>query len=86
MKNTLLHVSVLAAIIGIAAGCATKEDLDAVRATAETALSEARDAKQTGEAAMSTAQEAKGAADAAQACCNENSTRLDRMFEKAMRK
>lgn len=86
MKNNLLHVSVLTAIIGMAAGCATKEDLDSVRATAETALSEARAARETGQEAMSAAQDAKSSADAAQACCNENTSRLDRMFEKAMRK
>ena len=90
MKNALLHVSVLTAIIGIAAGCATKGDLDEVRATAETALSEARAARDAagagGQDALSAAQDAKSAAQAAQACCNENTTRLDRMFEKAMRK
>ena len=90
MKNGLLHVSLLTAIIGMAAGCATRGDLDEVRATAETALSEARAARDAaggaGGDAMSAAQEAKSAADAAQTCCTENTTRLDRMFERAMRK
>jgi len=86
MKKTLLHVSVLTAIIGMTAGCASKEDLDAVRATAETALSEARAAKEAADGATAAAQDAKSTADAAQTCCNENSSRLDRMFEKAMRK
>ena len=50
MKNTLVNLtrlSILAVIMGLVAGCAgvTKEELDSVRATAETALSEARAAK-----------------------------------------
>jgi hypothetical protein len=36
--------------------------------------------------ASESATAAQAAADAAQACCNDNKSRLDSMFEKAMRK
>jgi hypothetical protein len=36
--------------------------------------------------AAAAAQAAQAAADAAQACCNDNKSRLDSLFEKAMRK
>ena len=62
MKNTLVNLtrlSILAVIMGLVAGCAgvTKEELDSVRATAETALSEARAAKDEAAQASSASQE-----------------------------
>ncbi|HZA29621.1 MAG TPA: hypothetical protein VE735_08625, partial [Gammaproteobacteria bacterium] len=76
MKNTLVNLTrlfILAAIIGMASGCGvTKEELDSVRATAETALSEARAAKDEAAQASSAAQEVKSSADSAVACCEEN--------------
>jgi hypothetical protein len=90
MKNTLvnLRLSILAVIMSIGAGCAgvTKEELDSVRATAETALSEARAAKDEAAQVSSTAQEAKSSADSAIACCEENKTAIDRAFQSRMQK
>lgn len=93
IKATRLSALLLTA--GLAAGCSsvTVEQLDAVTATANNALSEARAAQDAANNALSVANEAKAAADsaqqaadAAQACCNANSERLDRMFQRAMQK
>ncbi len=94
MKTKLAKVSVLAMVLGLAGGCGvTQEQLDEVRGTAETALSEARAAQARADNAHEVASEAAYAASEAQKgvqtaldCCNENSARLDRMFEKAMAK
>lgn len=93
IKATRLSALLLTA--GLAAGCSsvTVEQLDAVTATANNALSEARAAQDAANNALSVANDAKAAADsaqqaadAAQACCNANSERLDRMFQRAMQK
>ncbi len=91
MKNTLVNLtrlSILAVIMGLMAGCAgvTKEELDSVRATAETALSEARAAKDEAAQASSASQEVKSSADSAVACCEENKTAIDRAFQGRMQK
>ena len=102
MKRTLIKVTFFAAILMILGGCATVEQLNEVRAIAENAQSAAKQcgfcSKQCGFCSgqrhvngqfggngCSQAQP-NPAADAANACCNENSSKLDRMFEKAMQK
>ena len=100
MKRTIVKATILAVVLMILGGCVTTEQLAEVRAIAENAQSVANDAasaassasaaadsamkaaNQAGDAAAS----AQSAADAANACCNENSSKLDRMFEKAMQK
>ena len=100
MKRTLVKVTLVAAVLMILGGCATVEQLNEVRAIAEnaqsaasSAASAAGSAASAADSAMSTANSAanaasaaQSAADAAMACCNENSSKLDRMFEKAMQK
>lgn len=94
MKMKLVKISALAMTLGLLTGCGvTQEQLDAVRTTAETALTEARSAQARADNAHEVASEAAYAASEAQKsvqaaldCCNENSARLDRMFEKAMAK
>jgi F0F1-type ATP synthase epsilon subunit len=100
MKRTLIKVTFFAAILMILGGCATVEQLNEVRAIAEnaqsaassaasaasSAASAADSATSTANSAASAASAAQSAADAALACCNENSSKLDRMFEKAMQK
>lgn len=94
MRLNLLKVSILALSLGLVGGCAvTPEQLDEVRATADQALAEAQAASRrannahtvASEAAFAAA-EAYAASAAALVCCNENSDRLDRMFQKAMTK
>ncbi len=94
MKTKFMKIAALAMALGLVGGCGvTQEQLDEVRSTAETALSEARAAQSRANNAHSVASEAAHAASEAQKstqtaleCCNENSARLDRMFEKAMKK
>lgn len=98
--ETAMKAGAIAIALAIASGCATQSALDEVKATADRALSEAQaakssadaasraanDAKQMAAAAQSAADQAGRAAQAAQACCNRNSEKIDRMFEKAQRK
>ncbi len=100
MKRTLVKVTFFAAVLMILGGCATVEQLNEVRAIAESAQSAANSAGSAASSAGSAADSAmsaansaadaasaaQSAADAAMACCSENSSKLDRMFEKAMQK
>lgn len=94
MKRTLMQVSVLALVLGLLGGCAaTPQQIDEVKAMAQKAMDTANDANGTANNAMSTANEAldtarkaQSAAENALDCCNANSSKIDRMFEKAMRK
>jgi murein lipoprotein len=99
MKKNFLYVGVAVLALGVMSGCATS-DIDAVRATAEQALNEARAAKTTADAARAGAEEAKSvatnaqntanraaqAASEAQACCAANTDRIERMFQRSMSK
>lgn len=79
--------------MGLVGGCATTEQLEAAKASADAAMARANDAYNLAQNAHTVGSEAAYAADQAQkdaqaalACCNENTSRLDRMFEKAMKK
>lgn len=98
MKRNIIKktgfATLFAVIIGCAlSGCVTTEQLAEVRAIAEgaqaaadRAAGSADNAMAAANRAMDAAEGAQSAADAAAACCNENSSKLDRMFEKAMQK
>lgn len=96
MRKTLVNatrMTALAAVLGLAAGCATTEQIDEVRAIANNALSEARaaasaanNAQNVASEAAYAAQQAQAAAEAAQRCCDANTDKIDRMFQKAMTK
>ena len=93
MQTKLIKISILALSIGLLGGCADTTQIDAVKATADAAMAKANDAYNLAQNAHTVASEAAYAADkaskdaqAALACCNENSKRLDKMFEKAMQK
>jgi len=93
MQNKLTRIFALALVLGFAGGCADPKRLDAIEATANKALAEAQSASGAANNALGVASEAAYAASQAQAdataaleCCNDNSARLDRMFEKAMMK
>ena len=93
MNSTLIKTSILALAIGTLSGCATTEEIARIKTMAENAQSTANSASQRADNAVATAnqaldaaQQAQAAADAAAACCNANTNRLDRMFEKAMQK
>jgi hypothetical protein len=100
--QTALRVGALTACMAIASGCATitQEQLDAVRATAEQAATDASAASSTASAAQRTANEARqmasgaqstanqalSAANGSQACCDATNEKIDRMFQRSMSK
>jgi uncharacterized protein DUF3359 len=93
MNNKLTKIFALALVLGFTGGCADMTQMDAIKATANAALAEAQSASAQANNAMNVASEAAYAASQAQAdataaleCCNDNSARMDRMFEKAMMK
>ena len=69
-------------------GCASvsKEDLAAVRATAEEAKTMAADAQATAKSAQAEAAEANSRAAAAEATSADTESKIDRMFKKSMYK
>jgi len=94
MKTTLIRVSTLALVLGLLGGCAaTPQQISDIRTMAQNALDtanaaskQANNAMSTANDALNTARKAQSAADNALDCCNTNSSKIDRMFEKAMRK
>lgn len=101
MKTRLVPVLLLATL-AMAGGCSTvsREEFDALRATADRASADAAAAKSaadsaaaaasraqsTADAAQSSADAAKAAADEANNCCRDTQTKLDRVFKKSMYK
>ena len=93
MQTKLIKLSVLALSIGLVGGCADMSQIDEAKAAAANAMAKATDAYNLAQNAHTVASEAAYNADQAQksaesalACCNDNASRLDRMFEKAMMK
>ena len=95
MKKKFLYAGAAILAFGVMSGCATvsQQDLDAVRATAEQALNEARaasagaeEAKRVATNAQNTANRAAQAASEAQACCAANTDRIERMFQRGVAK
>lgn len=87
--------AVLALSLGVLGGCATvsKEEFDAVKATANKAATDAAAAKTAADnaaaaaaKAQSSADAAKSSAEAANACCRDTQTKMDRVFKKSMYK
>lgn len=90
----------LALVFTSACSTVSPEQLSAVEAKATSAMSDARKAasdaaaalnaanaaKEAASAAQATADAAKSTAESAMACCNENKDRIERMFEKTMKK
>lgn len=93
-------LTALAAVTGLALGCASTQELDEIRSIAEEAQRTAQQAENTANAAQSTAQEAQETAaqaqdaadrahrlaEDAQQCCRANEEKIDRMFEKSQQK
>lgn len=100
MKKNFLYAGVAVIALGVMSGCASTDQIESIRATAEQALNEARAAKTTADAARAAADEAKSvaanaqstasraaqAASEAQACCAANTDRIERMFQRGMSK
>ncbi len=90
----------IAAVVTLGAGCASTDDLNALRAdldtlrgetsavqdTATGAVQDAEAARAEAGQATRTANRALSAAREAQACCAGNSEKIERMFKKSMMK
>ena len=91
MQSKIIKISILALSLGMLGGCAAPAAVD--NGVAEAALAKAQDAynlatnaHEMASEASYAAQQAQNTADSAMECCNQNSQKLDRMFEKAMMK
>jgi hypothetical protein len=93
MKSALIKAGAIAAVLAMAGGCATTEQLNEVKTMASNAQSAAAAAQSRADAAMAAANSAMDAAraaqasaDAAQSCCNDQKSRLDKIVEDMMKK
>lgn len=93
MQSKIIKVTVLAISLGMLGGCADMTQIEEAKSAAAAAMAKANDAynlatiaNEVGSEANYAATQAQATADAALACCNDNSSKLDRMFEKAMMK
>ncbi len=77
--KTLLKLSAATATVGLLVGCASQAQMDDIRAMAEAAMDEAS-------TAMVTAEGAEALARGAQTTADDNSEKIDRMFERSMYK
>jgi len=72
MVKKLIGVGMLGLALSLTAGCATTAQVEEAKAMAQDAKKAAADAQ--------------ASAAKANACCNETNAKIDRMFEKSMRK
>jgi hypothetical protein len=72
MVKKLVGISMLAAALSLTAGCATTAQVE--------------EAKKAAADAQATANKAAADAARANACCNDTNAKIDRMFQKSMRK
>lgn len=93
MQSKLIKITVIALSLGMLGGCADTTLIDQARAEAAAAMAKANDAYDLAQIshtiasdAAYSATQAQATANAAMECCNANSSKLDRMFEKAMMK
>lgn len=94
MQTKFIKMSVLAIAVVLTSGCAADlQRVEEAQATANAALEEAKAAtaqvsgvRTIASDAAYAAAKAQDDATAALQCCNDNSSRLDRMFQKAMKK
>ena len=93
MQSKIIKVTALAISLGMLGGCADMTQVEEAKAAAAAAMDKATDAYNLAQIANTTAseasyaaQQAQSTAEAALACCNDNSSKLDRMFQKAMMK
>ena len=100
MIKNVLKVSVIVLVLGMSSGCVGLPEIERAQATADSAAKAAAAAQSIAEAAraavdsaaqaaanaQSTADQALSTATEAQACCDANSNRLERMFQKTISK
>jgi len=93
MRNKTITLMLAVMMAGLSSGCATVAQLNEVRDIARQAQADAAQASNTVESATRAADQASSKADRAlqaaedaKACCQRNSDKIDRMFEKSMQK
>ena len=90
MQSKIIKISILTLALGLLGGGAAppvdSSAIDAAMSKANDAYNLATNAREIASEAAYAAQQAQSTADAALECCNQNSQKLDRMFEKAMMK
>jgi len=93
MQFKTVKLALLAASVAVVSGCADNTQLKEVQSMAAAAMTKANEAYNLATVANTNAsdanfaaQEAQNTANAALECCNANSSKLDRMFQKAMSK
>jgi len=79
MRSTLVRTLTATALLGVVAGCASTQDLQAVRDEVEQAKAQAAQAQTTADQALSAAQ-------SGQSCCDATNEKIDRMFKQSMLK
>ena len=85
-KNAVKTLGLLILAAGLATGCATTSELEAVRAEAAAAKADAAAAKSAAAQAQATADRAERSAADANSCCQANTERLERAFTRGLRK
>ena len=78
-KTSVINLSALVLVAGLAAGCASNEEISAVRSLAEQAQADAA-------AAQATASEARAIAEQAMQMSQATDERINRMFQRSMLK
>ena len=90
MQSKIIKISILTLALGLLGGCAAppvdSSAIDAAMSKATDAYNLATNAREIASEAAYAAQQAQSTADAALECCNQNSQKLDSMFENAMMK
>ena len=93
MKITRIKVALIATALVLSAGCVSTQQIDEIRSiansaqsTANNAASQASSALATANQALDSARSAQSAANDAKACCDANTSRIDRAFEQSMQK
>lgn len=84
--KTTLKLTAAAASLAILAGCASNSALEEVRQTAESAQSDAAEARSIATQAQDTANQAQRDAQAALQMSEQNRDEMNRMFERSMEK
>lgn len=83
-KSSKIAIALLSA--GLMVGCASKSDFNALKGRVDDLENQVKGVKSTADQALAASQSAESAARRAAASADEVNAKLDRMFQKTMRK
>ncbi len=86
MKNKLVQLVSVLAVLGAISGCAATQEMEVLRAAVDQAKADAAQAQADAARAQSTADQAMSAAQNSQSCCDATNEKIDRMFKQSMLK